>query len=437
MQGVSATSQDSAAAGGLLMAVEAALRAGLRRGEVLRVVARAVGIDTDTSDDLEALLLRHGLVPDPPDSSGLGPACSRACEVTQARQGGPVTPYVPPTANPYLPPTVGPYLPPTANLYLPPPGTGTTTALHLMVEELLKGHGSWDFPPQLGPRPRNLCCIGDRAQYLERAFPRMLEAGFSPTAPDAAGVTVIALLKEGYIQHGTRADGLRTTHGDAGHREMQVAIRRALELCGEEAPLCGGAAAAAGTAGDAAAAPAGPITAAAAEASWRFRMPIGVYAGRLLTELPAHHIEWMCNTEGFFDSRPETRELLEHLLALGLVRQEGGRVVPVHEEDSRTARMPFGPHRGTLLTDLSPGFIEWMCREDRRKRPGRFFDSTPRMVALLRHLKELGRVKQVGDFVVPCTAQPQRHGPPYDEHMHGDDGGRVADPNCAVCMALG
>ncbi|PNH05384.1 hypothetical protein TSOC_008380 [Tetrabaena socialis] len=238
------------------------------------------------------------------------------------------------------------------------------------------------------------------------------QAGFNPTPPDAADMR---LLKERYTEYCRLADGLRSIKGDALECDLQAAIRQALELCGEEAPLHPAAAAAATATTTAAAPPADPVEPAAE--LWTAKMHLGKYEGRRLTKLPGYYIAWMCREPGFFESSPQNQELRERLLALGLVRHEGGGLVLV-PPDSHAARMPIGKHHGTLLVDLPTDHVEWVCRADVEDKK-RFFDGSPRKAELLRHLIQLGRVRQVGNLVVPC-APKLRYGP-YGEDWYPED----------------
>ncbi|PNH07511.1 hypothetical protein TSOC_006033 [Tetrabaena socialis] len=351
----------------LLAAAEAKLEAGTQPAEVFSLVAREDLIGTEGFDALEALLLQHGLHPDSPVGGSYSylhyrlasehpPPC-RPCEGVQVT----LEDLLALGPNPDLRTASG------------------ATALHLMVERLLKRCA----PPHL--------------------------AGFSPTAPDATGVTVVQLFKARYAELCRLADGLRSMEGDTGHCDLRAAIRQSLELCGEKAPLPPAATAAAAAA--AAAPPADP--AAPAPELWTAKMPLGKYGVRRLTELPGSYLGWMCREPGFFESSPQTRELRERLLALGLVRHEAGGLVVV-APDSHAARMPFGKYHEILLALVPADYLAWMCRVDVG-----FFDGSPVKVELLRHLVQLGRVRQVGNLVVPCMRQ-LRYGP-YDEDWYPED----------------
>ncbi|GFR50692.1 hypothetical protein Agub_g12945 [Astrephomene gubernaculifera] len=324
----------------LYTASEAALASGCSPAKVLGKLADVYSLTSDNCipEKLVALLLRHGLHPDTPIRS--------TCYLIYRLHAKCPPPFMytgPKTTQAYNPNKV--YFEDLIDLG-PNPEIRTSsggTALHFVVSKALKKQYYPDLPGRMvlmGVSPRDLYGDDGRAQFLQEAFPLMLEAGYSPTATDAAGHTVIQLLKEGYNDYSRRVDCLKHFDADEGHLRMQVAIRTALELCGEQAPAhipspskaspaAATSAAAAARSPKAAAATAAPPSPATPEAFQDARMPFGKHSGWRLTELPASYIEWMCSVDDFFDGSPRKQVLLEELLGLGLVRQArpGGRVV--------------------------------------------------------------------------------------------------------------
>ncbi|GLC38482.1 hypothetical protein PLESTB_001730800 [Pleodorina starrii] len=351
----------------IVAAAETLLAGGVSAGQLYASVHAALpdSARKRVPSRLEALLFKHGLHPDLP----VGSTCYFLHRLDSNR-----------------PPACGPNAP--ANKVSleqllsmrPTPSLNTSTggnALHLMVDKLLSRSY---FPGQ------GLSLLGQsegdkrRAEYLATAFPLMLQAGYSPTQPDTAGRTVIQMLRDAYTQYGRQVDQLRSSDegdtADEGPLAMQVAIRGALEACGEEAP-----------------------------ARTTKEMRFGKYIGRLFTELPGGYIGWMCRKPGFFDEGdPRKMVLLEDLMELGLVRREGegeeeqggggGELVQGWPADVEQVRFTFGKHAGKRILDVGrddPTYIGWMCRT-----PGFFDEDDPRKRALKRQLLKLGLVQRVG-----------------------------------------
>ncbi|KXZ48860.1 hypothetical protein GPECTOR_25g445 [Gonium pectorale] len=225
------------------------------------------------------------------------------------------------------------------------------------VKQLL-GKKYWiDLPActvALGVSPRDLYCDDSRAKYLSEAFPLMLKAGYAPGVPDGGGKSVVQLLKDGYQSYGATAGILKYSGFDEGHRRMQAAIRDALELCGEAPPLAQSPAA---------------VAAAAAGATW-------IASG----------------------SSPVAPQTPPNQYAM--------------------ARMPFGKHRGWLLTELPASYIEWMCNTHD------FFDgSTYNKRSLLEGLVGLGLVRMAGGMPVPAVRTKKRGYEWLDDDFGYDDVG--------------
>ncbi len=130
------------------------------------------------------------------------------------------------------------------------------------------------------------------------------QAGFDPEARDSQGRSVIDYMQTGYKSYAQSAFRLGDFKG-AKARQMADTLKQCIEQCGQEVPA------------DAEPRHHAPAAARAPPDALRARMPFGKHRGKLLSELPANYIAWMCR-ENVLEGK---NDLARHMVDLGLVKQ--------------------------------------------------------------------------------------------------------------------